>query len=1353
MKQRLLLFFFLFTFQLFSQNTSPSIGFKENKGQIIDQKGKPNTAVKYLLNTNGLNVQLKKNGFSYDVYEVKKTPRRQTPKTAKTLPHLIPEKDNEENPEFDLEYTFHRIDIDFVNSNSKVELVTEKKSTDFDNYYNIPNKPEGITGVYQYKQITYKNIYPNIDVVFTIPNDPKKVVEYNFVIHPKGKISDIQLKFNGAETDLIDNKIQMNVRFGKMEETLPASWIEDRGTKKEITVGYTKIKKNVYGFDSTDPVNGKTIVIDPVPTRLWGTYYGDIHFTDEPNSINLDHLGNTIFTGSTESTTGIATSGSFQSVATTFRPAFIVKLNSNGVRIWGTYLGGAGVQCAKINSLNQIYIAGYASTGSLSTPNTYKEIADDTDGLLMKFDTDGQRIWGTYFGGKGFERIDAISIDNRENIIIAGETHSFEGIATPGGYQTTLSNSSDYTGFFAKFNKDGSKLLYGSYFPFVIKCSTIDQNDNVILAGNQYFSDFYTYPNIATTGAFKTTHNSNDGFIIKFNSNFTKLWCTYYGGDKTVTDPSPNSDIISGIGSDNANNIYIVGSTTSSNNMATIGAFKTSQNIDGKDAFIAKFNTNGERQWGTYFGGDSTAYTDFGTNCFVSSEGNIYLIGYTDNPTNISTPNSFQSIIKRGPDGYIANFSTSGDLNWSTYYGGKGGDFLRSIDVLDGKIVVSGRTVYDDSSDLSTPGTHKTNGGGFVDVFVAEFQDCQLYTTTTSNSPICINKTLELKASGGTNYLWTGPNGFTSTDQNPTITNATSVNSGEYSCLITGTGGCDATKKTNVVIGDIEKPIPDITNLPVISGDCHTVVNTIPTATDVCAGIINGTTTNPLSYNLPGTYTIVWNYNDGSGNIATQNQIVKIISQPLPVTNTPQTFCIQQNATLASIQITGNNIKWYDSQTTGALLSNTTLLQNGVTYYATQTINGCESERIPVTINIQNTAAPTGNANQPFCTGQNPTIANIQTNGNAVKWYDSLHNGSLLVETTNLTDGKTYYASQTINGCEGPRFGVTVSIVNTPSAPTGNTNQQFCKSENATLSNLQITGQNIKWYDTSFSAAVLPSTTLLENNRTYYASQTTGCESDRTPILVQVHDTALPIGNSNQQFCIDENATIANLAISGSAIKWYDAATNGTILQATSLLQNRIYYASQTLNNCESERLAITVKIQDTQKPIADSRQTFCFQQNASIKDINIIGQNIKWFESNASTVALLESTALKSGITYYASQTIANCESDRISVAINILEATNQNCIHFVEELPFPKFFTPNNDGYNDTWTIDFGYLAPNTVIQIYDRYGKFIKELTKDAYWDGTYLGKNEPTSDYWFTATRSNGKEYRGHFTLKR
>ncbi|MHC0441211.1 Ig-like domain-containing protein [Flavobacterium sp. 3-210] len=508
------------------------------------------------------------------------------------------------------------------------------------------------------------------------------------------------------------------------------------------------------------------------------------------------------------------------------------------------------------------------------------------------------------------------------------------------------------------------------------------------------------------------------------------------------------------------------------------------------------------------------------------------------------------------------------------------------------------------------------------------------------------------------------------------------------------------------------------------------------------------------SFLNPGDYYIKIKNSNGCISESIKATIVPFVNSiPKPENLNSKIFCIQQNATLANIQVTGQNIKWYDAQTAGTLLSNTALLQNGLTYYASQTINGCESDRTPVIVTIQNTLAPTGNANQPFCTGQNSTISDIQITGTSIKWYDALTNGSLLAETTNLVNGKTYYASQTVNNCEGPRFGITISIVNTPAVPIANLNQSFCKNENATLNNIQISGQNIKWFDTAMSASTLPNTTLLENNRTYYASQTVGCESDRTPVLVHVYDTTLPTGNNSQLFCIDENATIANLAVTGTNIKWYDSATNGAVLPKATLLQNKIYYATQTLNNCESERFAVTVKIQDTQNPIVDSPQTFCIQQKAKISDINISGENIKWFENTTSSISLPESILLENGITYYASETINDCESERIPVIINILEATAGNCINFVEEIPFPKFFTPNGDGYNDKWTMDFAYLAPNTEIRIFDRYGKLIKELNNNTAWDGNYLGQEQPASDYWFIVTRANGKEFRGHFSLKR
>ena len=87
-----------------------------------------------------------------------------------------------------------------------------------------------------------------------------------------------------------------------------------------------------------------------------------------------------------------------------------------------------------------------------------------------------------------------------------------------------------------------------------------------------------------------------------------------------------------------------------------------------------------------------------------------------------------------------------------------------------------------------------------------------------------------------------------------------------------------------------------------------------------------------------------------------------------------------------------------------------------------------------------------------------------------------------------------------------------------------------------------------------------------------------------------------------------------------------------------------------------------------------------------------------------------------------------------------------------------FPQFFTPNNDGYNDTWNIiGINAADPNAKIYIFDRSGKLLKQISPSGPgWDGTYQGNPLPSSDYWFQVEYTEdgeGKVMKGHFTLKR
>ncbi|MBX9807635.1 MAG: T9SS type B sorting domain-containing protein, partial [Flavobacteriaceae bacterium] len=87
-----------------------------------------------------------------------------------------------------------------------------------------------------------------------------------------------------------------------------------------------------------------------------------------------------------------------------------------------------------------------------------------------------------------------------------------------------------------------------------------------------------------------------------------------------------------------------------------------------------------------------------------------------------------------------------------------------------------------------------------------------------------------------------------------------------------------------------------------------------------------------------------------------------------------------------------------------------------------------------------------------------------------------------------------------------------------------------------------------------------------------------------------------------------------------------------------------------------------------------------------------------------------------------------------------------------------YPKFFTPNGDGYNETWNIPHLLSTnPNAPIFIYDRYGKLLKEISPSSEgWNGTYNGQPLPASDYWFTVDydeKDISKIFKSHFSLKR
>lgn len=196
---------------------------------------------------------------------------------------------------------------------------------------------------------------------------------------------------------------------------------------------------------------------DSSGVRQWGTYYGGTG-TEVGNGIGCDPNGNVYCTGTTTSTSAIASSGSFQDTygGGVGGDGFLAKFYPTGVRHWASYYGGTGSDGATgiyCTSLGHVYISGNtSSTNNISVAGTFQDTLNAlSDAMLVKFDTTGARLWGTYYGGDGTDIGLAVYCNSLSKVFLAGTTDSYTGISTSGSHQASFGGSA-YDAFLAKFD-------------------------------------------------------------------------------------------------------------------------------------------------------------------------------------------------------------------------------------------------------------------------------------------------------------------------------------------------------------------------------------------------------------------------------------------------------------------------------------------------------------------------------------------------------------------------------------------------------------------------------------------------------------------------------------------------------------------------------------------------------------------------------------------------------------------------------------------------------------------------------------------------------------------------------------
>lgn len=686
----LLIAFFVVLFSALAagQVASISQGFIQNKGQITDQCGNPNDHVIAAYFNDYLDFIINRDGFSYQL----KTP---------LIPSVF-ETAGESNA-----FSCHRVDISLENMSPdfSIEFFGELPGEE-----QFINQHGFFSSVKKYSGIVLKSVYSRIDLEFLIDNESEYPVKYNFIVHDLGVIADIRMKYSGQESLGITDEtfgnggeVSVKTSIGELREDIPLSYWMDEERINAVAVRYVNVGPDAIGYELNPQHSipqGKTLVIDPTPQVNWATYFGGTGI-DQANVVKLDGFGFVYLAGNTNSSSGIATSGAYQ---TTFgggagNDIFISKFDLNGSRIWTTYFGGAGEEqiygLATDASANIYFTGSSTSTSGIATLGAYQTTPGGQSDLIVgKFNTTGSLQWCSYLGGTQNDIGYGIQILG-SNVFVVGTATSTTGIASVGASQTSYGGGTS-DGVICRFSDTGIfswSTYFGSSGNDILRGLDINSSGNLVVAG-------YTTGNagLTTAGVHQTAFAGvNDGLVATYTSTGNKVWCSYFGGSL--------SDLCLSVAVNSSDEIVLCGYTYSSAGVATAGAYDVSAAGAG-DVFINVFSSVGTRMWGTYYGGTGT---DIGSAIFIDAVDNIFISGNTNSAGSIASPGAQQTSFGGGiADGFFAQFNTAGTLNWGTYLGGSGDDYLRGVDV---DAVTGAYTAgfSNSSSGISTTGSHQTS--------------------------------------------------------------------------------------------------------------------------------------------------------------------------------------------------------------------------------------------------------------------------------------------------------------------------------------------------------------------------------------------------------------------------------------------------------------------------------------------------------------------------------------------------------------------------------------------------------------------------------------------------------------------
>jgi uncharacterized protein (TIGR03437 family) len=460
---------------------------------------------------------------------------------------------------------------------------------------------------------------------------------------------------------VIDPVLQFSTFFGgQIYEKASAIAVDSDGNIYVAGLSASPDFPRTLGAYQNRLVGGNDVFVAKLnPTGSTVLYATQVGGTDEEFGISMavDRFGNALVAGSTRSINFPTTPGVVRergAGGVIDGDGFVFKLGSTGSNlVYSTRIGGSGVDTVNAIALDvngAPVLTG--QTNSSNFPISSEDVIQPDrrggdDAFVTKLNDNGTAYaFSTLLGGDsdsfivGTEGGRAIAVDRVGTIYVAGFTTLRDFPRTPNAIQDTHLGQSDV--FFTKIRSDGRQILYSTFLGGegldTVNAIYIEPSGtNVYLVGGTTSARYPTTPNAYQTFLNGGQPIARDGFISKINANGQLVYSTFLGGN--------GDDQLNGVVGDDAGNVYVIGTVSSTNMPTTVDAIQANisagQGGEPYDAYIAYVNGNANKIiWSSYLGGPRN---EEGNAIARDARGNLYVAGYSQSGGGFPlTANAFQ---------------------------------------------------------------------------------------------------------------------------------------------------------------------------------------------------------------------------------------------------------------------------------------------------------------------------------------------------------------------------------------------------------------------------------------------------------------------------------------------------------------------------------------------------------------------------------------------------------------------------------------------------------------------------------------------------------------------------------------